>query len=274
MFIPLIRASHPEPGAAVTVVAGLLALVAGHRPAGAVLVAATVGASQLAVGWANDAIDAERDAAVGRADKPVATGQVSWRTVAVAAGVAAATTVLLAVWFPPAAAVVAIAGLASALAYDWPLKGTAFSVLPYAGSFAALPAFVVLAVPKPPPVWLVAAGGLLGAGAHFANALPDLADDRATGIRGLPARLGPTGSGLAASALLLTATAVLVFGPSRSLSPLLVIASVVAPAALLLGLLATRRAIATGRRPVALFRAFIVVALIDTGLLLAGGAVL
>ncbi|NED56002.1 hypothetical protein G3I24_34620, partial [Micromonospora aurantiaca] len=64
-------------------------------------------------------------------------------------------------------------GLVSALLYNRPLKSTPVSVLPYAVSFGALPAFVVLALPGSPvpPAWLVAAAALLGAGAHFANVL-------------------------------------------------------------------------------------------------------
>jgi protoheme IX farnesyltransferase len=86
-------------------------------------------------------------------------------------------------------------------------------VVPYAVSFACLPAFVVLGAGKTPPLWLLAAGGLLGAGAHFVNTLPDLDDDVRTGIRGLPHRLGRRGSLAAAAALLLAATACLAFGP-------------------------------------------------------------
>jgi 4-hydroxybenzoate polyprenyltransferase len=262
MVIALVRATHPEPAAAVTVVAAGLALAVGHDLASAGLVTATVAASQLAVGWTNDAVDADRDTAVARTGKPIVEGRVSRRTVAVAAAVAVAATVLLALSFPPAAAVVAVVALAGGLAYDWPLKLTALSVLPYAVSFAALPAYVVLAVPASVPWWLPAAGGLLGAGAHFANALPDLADDAATGVRGLPHRLGAAGSGIAAAALLLAATAVLVFGPP-DLSWLRLGALLVAGVAL-----------PVGWRTGALFRAFIVVALIDVALLLAGGAVL
>jgi protoheme IX farnesyltransferase len=259
----LLRATHPEPAAAVTLVAGGLALAVGHDLAGAALVAATVAASQLAVGWTNDAVDAPRDAAVGRAGKPIVEGRVSRRTVAVAAAIAAATTVGLALAFPPAAGAVAVVGLVSALGYDWPLKLTPWSVIPYAVSFAALPGFVVLALPETPPWWLVVAGGLLGAGAHFANALPDLADDAATGVRGLPQRLGGGGSALAAAVLLLAATAVLVFGPPGTPSWPQLGALAVAVVALPVGWRAGR-----------LFRAFMAVALIDVGLLLAGGTVL
>ncbi|HWH00926.1 MAG TPA: UbiA family prenyltransferase, partial [Pilimelia sp.] len=209
----LVRASHPEPAVAVTAVAALLALGSGRSAGGVAAVAAAVLSSQLAVGWVNDWLDAGRDAAVGRIDKPAATGAVSPRTVGLAGLAAALATVPLAWLSGPAATAAALVGLVSALLYDWPLKFTPLSVLPYAVSFAALPAFVLLGRPGPVPGWLVAAGGLLGAGAHFANALPDLADDARTGVRGLPQRLGVHGSAAAGAALLLAATFTLVFGP-------------------------------------------------------------
>jgi 4-hydroxybenzoate polyprenyltransferase len=265
----LLRACHPEPTAAVTATSALLALASGRDAGGTAAVALAVLASQLATGWANDAIDAPRDAVVGRSDKPIPAGLVDRRTVAVGAVAAAVLTVPLALLSGPRAALVAALGLAAALLYDWPLKSTAVSVLPYAVSFAALPAFVLLGRPGagPPPWWLVAAGALLGAGAHFANALPDLADDARTGVRGLPHRLGAPRSRLAAAALLLAATAALAFGPSGPPSWLalggFLGAAVVLP---LGGYVAARR---PGSR--AAFRAVLLVALVDVGLLLAAG---
>jgi 4-hydroxybenzoate polyprenyltransferase len=233
-------------------------------------VAATAGtilASQLAVGWSNDAIDAARDAAVGRPDKPVAAGEISRRTVTVAAVVAAAATVPLALLSGLSAGLVAALGLGSALLYNKPLKGTVVSVLPYAVSFASLAAFVVLGSGAPPPWWLLAAAALLGSGAHFANALPDLDDDAATGVRGLPHRLGRTGSSVAAAVLLLAVTALLAFAPAGSPSWVGLAALVVAAAVLPVGLyVAAKR---PGSR--AAFRAVLLVALVDVGLLLAGG---
>ncbi|MET8833718.1 UbiA family prenyltransferase [Micromonospora sp. NPDC004540] len=271
----LVRASHPEPAAAVTVVAGLLARGVGHGLAGIATVALTVLASQLAVGWSNDLIDADRDATVGRTDKPVTTGAVSRRILARAAVPAAVATPLLALAAGPAAALCATLGLVSALLYNWPLKSTAVSVLPYAVSFGALPAFVVLALPgaPAPPLWLVAAAALLGAGAHFANVLPDLADDARTGVRGLPHRLGPAGSRGAAAGLLLAATIVLVVGPPGppSWAGLAAIAAAVGVPAV--GWYAGRAATGTGGRPVAAFRAVLLVALIDVVLLVASGRV-
>jgi len=272
----LVRASHPEPAAAVTVVAGLLAAGVGHRPVGVAAVVLTVLASQLAVGWSNDALDAHRDAVVGRTDKPAATGLVRRRTLGYAAATAAVATPLVALSTNGAAAACVALGLVSALLYNWPLKSTPLSVLPYAVSFGALPGFVVLALPgaPAPPVWLVAAAACLGAGAHFANVLPDLADDARTGVRGLPHRLGPTGSRLAAAGLLLAATVVLVVGPPgppswAGLSAIAV--AVVVPA---LGWYAGRSAAPACGRPVAAFRAVMVVALLDVVLLVTNGRVI
>ncbi|MFG1799208.1 UbiA family prenyltransferase [Micromonospora carbonacea] len=273
----LLRASHPEPAAAVTVVAGLLAVGVGHRPSGVAAVALTVLASQLAVGWSNDHLDADRDAAVGRTDKPVAAGAVSRRAVGLATRAATLATVLLAAAATNrTAAVWATVALVSALAYNRPLKSTPFSVLPYAVSFGALPAFVVLALPgaPAPPAWLVAAAALLGAGAHFANVLPDLADDARTGVRGLPHRLGAAGSRVAAAALLLAATVTLVVGPPGP--PSWFGLSAVATAALVppLTWYAGRNARRSGDRGVAAFRAVLLVALIDVVLLVTGGRML
>lgn len=258
-----------------TLVAGLLAWGAGHRPSGVAAVVATVLASQLAVGWSNDRLDADRDALVGRGDKPVVAGAVSRRTLGVGALLAALAAPLLALTTNPVAALCATVGLVCALLYNWPLKSTPISVLPYAISFGALPAFVVLALPgaPTPPVWQVAAGALLGAGAHFANVLPDLADDARTGVHGLPHRLGAAGSGAAAAGLLLAATVALVLGPAGPPSWTGLTAVAVAAVVPFFGWYGGRRAARAGARPVGAFRAVVLVALIDVALLVASGRV-
>ncbi|GIJ21806.1 membrane protein [Micromonospora lutea] len=272
-MLGLVRASHPEPTAAVTTVAGLLAVGVGHPPGGVVAVVLTVAASQFAVGWTNDLLDADRDATVGRTDKPLASGALGRRTVAVAAAMAATATVGLALTTNPAAALCATVALVSALLYDWPLKSTPLSVLPYTISFGALPAFVVLALPgaPPPPIWLVAAAALLGAGAHFANVLPDFADDARTGIRGLPHRLGPAGSRAAAVGLLIAATVTLVLGPPGPPTGVGLAAVVAAVMIFILAWYLGRSGDRPGARPVAAFRAVLLVALIDVVLLVTNG---
>jgi 4-hydroxybenzoate polyprenyltransferase len=270
--LALLRASHPEPAVAVTTVTALLSIGAGLRLLPAVGVTATIAASQLAVGWANDAIDAPRDAAVGRDDKPVATGAVGRRPVAVAAVVAAVACLVLAVVTAvgagtPWAFAVAWLGLLSALMYNWPLKATVLSPLPYAVSFACLPAFVVVVAGRSVPAWLIAAGALLGVGAHFANVVPDMSEDARTGVRGLPHRFGPGGALAASAVLLLAVTALLIFGPPGPPRAIGAVAGAVAVVVLLLGAYAGRRS--TARHWA--FRGVMAVALVDVVLLVAGG---
>jgi heme o synthase len=267
----LLRACHPEPSAAVTVGSAALAVATGRSAAGVAAVAAAVGASQLAVGWHNDWLDAGRDARTGRRGKPVAAGAVSSRLVGTAAAVAAVATVPLALLSGPAAGLALILGLVSGLAYNWPLKATPFSVLPYVVAFAALAAFIVLGRPDAPtpPWWLLAAGACLGGGAHFANVLSDLDDDARTGVTGLPHRLGAAWSTAVAATLIAATGALLVFGPPGP-----------APAVTLVGFLASLAILAAGgvvqrRRPAsrAAFRAVMVAALVDVALLLFAGTV-
>src|ERR1039458_4905142 len=80
--LALLRASHPEPTVMVTALAVALAVGTGRDAAGVLAVGAAVLAGQLSVGWHNDWLDAARDAASGRPDKPVAAGDISPRTVA------------------------------------------------------------------------------------------------------------------------------------------------------------------------------------------------
>jgi len=270
--VALLRASHPEPGGAVTLAMTLLAIGVGHRGWGIVGVAAAVAATQLSVGWVNDWLDADRDRVAGRRDKPVASGEVSRRTVGVAGLISSLTIPFLGLPFgPTAAGCITLVGV-FALLYDWPLKSTALSVLPYLVAFGLLPAFVVVALPghPSPPAWLIAAGALLGAGAHFANVLPDLADDAATGVRGLPHRIGAAWSQVAAAGLLLAATLTLVFGPAGPPSWAGLVAAGAAVVVLPIGWYAARR---MHGRPVAMFRAVILVALIDVVLLIFSGRV-
>ncbi|MEV6600542.1 UbiA family prenyltransferase [Actinoplanes sp. NPDC051346] len=273
--VALLRASHAEPGGAVTLAMTLLAVGVGHRGWAVVGVAAAIGATQLSVGWVNDWLDADRDRATGRRDKPVVSGAVSRRTVGIAGLIASLAIPLLGLPFGLAAtACVSLVGV-FALLYDWPLKSTPLSVVPYLVAFGLMPAFVVLALPGHPwpPAWLVAAGALLGGGAHFANVLPDLADDAATGVVGLPHRLGAVWSQVAAGGLLLAATLTLVFGPPGPPSWPGIVAAAAAVVVLPLGWYAGKQALRRGTRQVAMFRAVIVVALLDVALLVFSGRV-
>jgi heme o synthase len=263
----MIRACHPEPTVAVSVVAAVLAIAVGRSAAGVVLVFFTLLASQLTIGWTNDWLDANRDAEVGRPDKPIPSGAISRRAVGLGAIIAGIALVPLALASGWRAGLVIIVATLAGLAYDWPLKFTAFSIVPYLIAFGGLAAFVPMSRPGPvPPWWLIAAGALLGGGAHFANALPDLADDARTGVRGLPHRLGETGSSVAAAVLLLIATGLLAFGPR----PVTWFAGATFAAAVVVLPIGWRLARRPGSRWA--FRSVLVVAVLDVILLVANGA--
>jgi len=250
----------------VSAVAALLAAAAGRPPTGVVTVGAAVLAGQLSIGWSNDARDVERDRATGRTDKPVATGQLSAGSVWGAAGLAAATCVPLSLLSGWRAALAHLTAVSFAWAYNLGAKATALSVLPYAVAFGLLPAFVTLGLSghPAPPAWAVLGGALLGAGAHLANALPDLAGDLHTGVRGLPHRLGASPTRAGAAVLLVGAALVITLGPGR-------------PGALALGGLTVSTAFAgagligQARRPGSrlAFRGVLLAALVDVALLLA-----
>jgi 4-hydroxybenzoate polyprenyltransferase len=196
--LALLLASHPLPSVTVTALTALLAAGAGHGLASGTLVTAAVAAGQLSIGWSNDLIDASRDRQVGRVDKPVARGEV--REGIVRAATVAAVTLCVGLSLAcglASAAVHLLLGVSSGWAYNLVLKRTVWSAVPYAVAFGCLPAVVTLALPRPevPAAWTIAAGVLLGVGAHLLNALPDLGDDQSTGVRGLPHRLGSARSG-------------------------------------------------------------------------------
>lgn len=209
----LILASHPGPSVAVTVLTLLLAIAVGHTAGRALLVAAAVAAGQLTIGWSNDLIDEHSDRHVARGDKPLASGDVSPDLVRLAIAAAAVACVGLSLACGVrSAAVHLLLGVGSGWAYNLGAKRTVLSAVPYAVAFGTLPAVATLALPDPvlPQMWMVVAGALLGVGAHLLNALPDLVDDAATGVRGLPQRLGEDRVRVLAPGCLLAASAVAV----------------------------------------------------------------
>jgi 4-hydroxybenzoate polyprenyltransferase len=93
-------------------------------------------------------------------------------------------------------------GVGSGVAYNFYFKSNRFSLLPYAISFAALPASITLSRNEAPQLWLLVSGSCLGVAAHFANVVKDMERDRAAGIMGLPQILGSQKSTLLSGLLL------------------------------------------------------------------------
>ncbi|WP_246080483.1 UbiA family prenyltransferase [Modestobacter altitudinis] len=269
--IALARATHLEPALAVSTVAVLLAVAAGVGPGRTVLLGAAVLAGQASIGWCNDWLDADRDRAVGRQDKPVVQGVVTPATLRTAALLAASAAIVLSLALGVVPGLLLLVLVGSGWAYDAGLKRTAISPLPYLTGFGALPAGVVAAAPGTPvaPWWLVAAGAALGGAAHVANVAPDVADDLATGVRGLPHRVGPVPSAVAGAVLLGVASLLLVLGPAGPPSALGWTAGVLAAPAVVVAALAG----SPQARRLA-FPAVLLLTVLDVVLLLAGGAAL
>src|SRR5690554_5779268 len=68
----LALSTHPVPGLAVTAITVILAIGSGLEPWRVVVLGVAFAANQASVGLSNDWLDADRDRAVGRGDKPVA----------------------------------------------------------------------------------------------------------------------------------------------------------------------------------------------------------
>ncbi len=185
-------ASHPGPTLVVTALAVALGIAAGLDPWRVVVLAFAVIAGQLSVGISNDAIDAARDRAVGRTDKPIARGDVSVRAAWVAAGLLVLVSLAASAVLGLLMAAVHALALASAWAYNAGLKNTPVSVVPFLVSFGLFPSLAILSASSPAfaSPWATVAGAALGAAVHLTNVLPDLDDDAQTGVRGLPHRLG------------------------------------------------------------------------------------
>jgi 4-hydroxybenzoate polyprenyltransferase len=242
----LALATHPAPTVAVTLIGVVLAVGIGLEPPRVVLLGAVLLTNQLSVGLSNDWLDADRDRAVGRTDKPVALGLVPVATVRTAAFCLAAASVLLSLPLGAAAVAAHAVFLLAGWSYNLGLKRTPLSVVPYVVGFGILPAVVTLSAPEPRGAawWALAAGASLGVAAHFANVLPDLEDDARTGVRGLPHRLGRGVTEVVTWVALTAAAAFVALGnPARSPLALAGLAAVAAIAVvgLILGRSAARR---------------------------------
>ena len=263
--LPLLRAAHIGPTVAVTTVVALLAVGQDLPAARGVVVTAAVFAGQLTIGWGNDLVDAPRDHQVGRTDKPLATGELRASTVAACLAVAAVACVVLSFLVGWRSGLVHLGlGVASGHAYNLWLKRTPWSWLPYAVAFGTLPAVVTLAeLPHhwPPALDDGDRGRSRRRRRTSSTRCPISSADEATGVRGLPHRLGAGASRVAAIVLLVAASVVAVLGPAGTPDAWAWGALVV-----VLGL-AVVAYVGRGRTP---FQAAIAIALVDV-LLLHGG---
>ena len=203
----MLRASHFGPTFAVTLVSFLLA-VSLWWEGPAFIIAFGVFLGQLLVGWSNDLNDYQDDLKHNRANKPLVSGQLSAKRLKLAIKIVAPMALVFNLFGPLGfkGGSLYLFGVGMGVAYNFYFKSTLLSPLPYALAFAALVSSIVIATDQAVPIWLIAAGAILGVAAHFANVLKDLDQDLASGIKGLPQRLGKKNSRIICGVLLITLT--------------------------------------------------------------------
>ncbi len=239
-----VRAAHPLPTIAVSLVITAFGWSLGWTGWPLVAVFVTILIGQLSVGWSNDAADASLDARVGRTSKPTVAQDVSARTLWIAAITALAAASLLswavAGWLGGSFHVFAIL---MAWLYNIRLSRTAWSWLPYALAFGAMPAFLSFGLnDAPPTAWAVAVFAIIGVSAHLANALPDAESDAAAGVGGLVVRLGTRRSVLLCWLLLAFGSGILIVVSVAASTWLALLVAGAFVAAVILGSRSRRRA--------------------------------
>ena len=206
----LVQACHFGPTVMVSTVAFLIAQALWWEgPAYVIAIGVLLG--QLIVGWTNDLHDYEDDLKRNRVVKPLISGLITPKQLRAAIFIVTPLAVVINLFGPLGlkGGAVYLLGIAFGLAYNFYFKYTPLSPLPYVIAFAALPASIVLAVDETPPLWMMAAGSLLGVAAHVANVLKDFDEDGLSGIRSFPRIIGERASRFLIAVILLATTVLL-----------------------------------------------------------------
>ena len=207
----LLKASHFGPTLIVSTISFFVATYYWWEGP-AYVIAFGVFTGQLVVGWSNDLYDLEDDLKHQRTKKPLVSGLITkqylqkWLRFMVAFSFVANLLGPLGI----KGGLVYMLGIACGVAYNFYFKFNLFSPLPYAIAFAALPSSVAISKDINPPIWMLLGGALFGMAAHFINVIKDMDQDQASGIKGLPQRLGRTKSITAAAVLIALGAAILI----------------------------------------------------------------
>lgn len=266
--VAILKSTHLVPSLAVSSFAVLFALGLDLEPQRVVLVGLAVLTQQFSVGLSNDWLDYERDSRVERRDKPVATGQVASTTVRNFSFAAAFASLVFAFSLGPQAGLLMFPMLLIGWSYNLGLKANAFSAVPYALGFGILPVFVALSFSEPmfPEYWVIAVAALLGISAHFANVLPDLIEDRETGVRALPHLMGQRWSSVIIASTAVCASLIVVTqSPDLNATVAIVGISLTATLALAASIMSLR-----ARPPRVIFPMLMLASLVNVVLLMLG----
>jgi 4-hydroxybenzoate polyprenyltransferase len=208
----LLKASHFGPTLIVTTISFAVSTFYWWEGP-AYVIAFGVLTGQLVVGWSNDLYDLEDDLKHQRSKKPLVAGLITkeylqkWLRFMVPFSFVANLLGPLGI----KGGSVYMLGMACGVAYNFYFKFTMLSPLPFAIAFAALPSCVVISKDLNPPLWMLLGGALFGMAAHFINVIKDMDQDQASGIKGLPQRLGKAKSIVAAIFLILLGVVALIF---------------------------------------------------------------
>jgi len=207
-----LRAAHFGPTVIVTTASFLLSL-SQYSIIDSLRVAIAIFAGQLVVGWSNDFIDAPLDIAAHRTKKPIVSKEINPEQLKRSIVFALVAAVLLSLFSPLGltGTLIHFLGILSATLYNFKLKPTILSPIPYIVSFGALPWAIYLPAGNHPPLWLYLDFMLIAVAFHFFNVLKDFQWDVDQGVLGLPQRLGRNVSLIISISLTVLAVMVFIF---------------------------------------------------------------
>ena len=207
-----LRAAHFGPTLIVTTTTFLLAL-SQYAPLNALRVAIAIFAGQLVVGWSNDFVDAPLDIAAHRTKKPIVSKEINPEQLKESIVFALVAAVLLSLFSPLGltGTLIHFLGILSATFYNFKLKPSILSPIPYIVSFGALPWAIYLPAGNHPPLWLYLDFMLIAVAFHFFNVLKDFQWDIKQGIMGIPQRLGRNVSLIISISLVCSAVLVFIY---------------------------------------------------------------
>ena len=207
-----LRAAHFGPTVIVTTASFLLSL-AQYSIIDSLRVAIAIFAGQLVVGWSNDFIDAPLDIAAHRTKKPIVSKEINPEQLKGSIVFALVAAVLLSLFSPLGltGTLIHFLGILSATFYNFKLKPTILSPIPYIVSFGALPWAIYLPAGNHPPLWLYLDFMLIAVAFHFFNVLKDFQWDIKQGIMGIPQRLGRNVSLIISISLVCSAVLVFIY---------------------------------------------------------------
>ena len=203
-FIGYIKATHFGPTLLVCAAAFFLAF-SQFTLGNSLEITLAIFCGQCTVGWSNELIDQESDRLANRMNKPLVAMIIHATTLRNLTFLSLGLALLLSLVGPLGliGSAFHILGIGSAMAYNFGIKRTAFSFLPYLISFGAMPWAIYKGNGKSPPLWLYSAFALFTIAFHFLNVIKDMDNDREQAIFGLPQRLGTKISAIIAGALFL-----------------------------------------------------------------------